>query len=340
MLALVIAMQASALSPLLRTEGQRLKTLPLTEGQQLKTLPRTAVPADIWVNCNHGSDARNGTTPTEAVRTVKHALATHGSGGHQTVHISGGLCPVDEPLVIKTGGPSPDAPFILRGDGKTALSGGVPIKGWAPVGTSSSVLVANVPAWFPLFEIKVLRVGSDLLRRSLWPKPSGNGLSSPNYMFATPWSSGSSDPTGERSLHQLGVDPARMPPANVSLANAYAHVYGCVERDVNSQLTRVLGVGGSTTKPRLEILFRNTFAINQRFQLENIELLVRGEFYHDMLSGKIYVWPPSSAAREAMLRGAPAMVPVTDQLLEINGASNVIIENLTFLDTTYYADGL
>ena len=41
-------------------------------------------------------------------------------------------------------------------------------------------------------EIKVLRIGSSMLRRSRWPKLVGNGLTTPNFMFAQPWSAGSS----------------------------------------------------------------------------------------------------------------------------------------------------
>ena len=81
-----------------------------------------------------------------------------------------------------------------------------------------------------------------------------------------------------------------MPPAMLALQMP-THTSMGVLKGMSTRNSQRPGVGGSTTKPRLEILFQNTFAINQRFQLENIELLVRGEFYHDMLSGKIYVWP-------------------------------------------------
>ena len=201
------------------------------------------------------------------------------------------------------------------------------------------MLVANVPATFPLAEIKILRAGSSVLRRSRWPKLVGSGLTTPNFMFAMPWSSGTADPTGARSLQQLGVDPARMPPANVSVDNSFAHVLGCVEKDVNSQLTRVLATdAGTSEKPLLTIYFRNTFTVNQRFYLENVDLLDEGEYYHDMKAGKLYAWPSGKDARAAML-GLGAVVPVTDQLIEIHGAQHVVVTNFTFLDTTFYADG-
>ena len=44
---------------------------------------------------------------------------------------------------------------------------------------------------------------------------------------------------------------------------SYAHVLGCVENDVNSQLTKVLSVGGSAAKPTLAIEFRNSFNVAQ-----------------------------------------------------------------------------
>ena len=47
---------------------------------------------------------------------------------------------------------------------------------------------------------------------------------------------------------------------------------------------------------------------------------------------------PPPAAQAALLASDGAIAPVTDQLLEVR-AERAVISNLTFLDTTYYADG-
>ena len=115
------------------------------------------------------------------------------------------------------------------------------------------------------------------------------------------------------------------------------HVLGCVERDVNSQLTKVLSIGGNATEPTASIMFRNGFRTNQRYYFENVDWqLEEGEFVHDETNALIYAFPPSAQA--PLLKSDGAVAPVTDQLLEIRG-ENTVVSNLTFLDTTFYADG-
>lgn len=140
----------------------------------------------------------------------------------------------------------------------------------------------------------------------------------------------------------------------------FVHVLGCVEKDVNSQMTRILAtgtdllhfilrfpfsggfvtnyiksLGGSASKPTATINFRGTFTVNQRFHFENVDWeLQEGEFFHDSKAGKLFAWPPESSASGMK----DAVAPVTDQLLEIRGEGSVV-SNLTFLDTTYYSDG-
>jgi hypothetical protein len=101
------------------------------------------------------------------------------------------------------------------------------------------------------------------------------------------------------------------------------------------------GVG----QPTVQILFRNTFTVNQRYYFENVDwgVLEAGEFVHDQLAGKLYLYPPSSAHTMAILAGAGAgagatdgfsghvVAPTTDQLIEIR-SDNVTLSNLTFTD--------
>ena len=72
--------------------------------------------------------------------------------------------------------------FIIRGCGQA-------IGGWRPSPNhpGGEVMVADV-ADFPLPEIKMLRLGGRALRRSRWPKLVGDGLTTPNFAFAMPWS--------------------------------------------------------------------------------------------------------------------------------------------------------
>ena len=143
---------------------------------------------------------------------------------------------------------------------------------------------------------------------------------------------------------------------------------GCVEKDVNSQMTKIISVTpgisaapftdaattvtattatattvtaastaastAATTGPTVNIMFKNTFTVNQRYFFENVDwgVMEEGEFFHDEQHGKLYVYPTASEA--ALLASHGAVAPVTDQLLEVRGR-DVVLSNLTFLDTTY-----
>ena len=278
----------------------------------------------MYVDCKDGSDAHSGASRTAALKTLPKAVSRRPS----VIEVSGGMCSLSKPLLI-------DQPTIIRGDGKTALSGGQAVTGWqpSPRHPGGKVMVADVSS-FPLKEVKLLRLGTASLRRSRWPKLVGDGLTTPNFMFAMEWSSGVPGPNRSYTDHKLGIDPTKLlPGANLSAiaGSGFVHVLGCVEKDVNSQMTRVLSTGGTAAHPTATIRFRGTFTTNQRYYFENVDWnLQEGEFYHDEQAGKLYAWPAASQAEALMVEGAIA--PVTDQLLEIRG-HDTVISNLTFLDT-------
>jgi len=292
-----------------------------------------------------------------------------GGGGAVEVRLAPGVCFLSKPLAADAfggGGASEAAPLLLRGAGPASvLSGGAPLEGWAPVADddgarlangwpAGAVLAADSAAW-PV-EIKGLRVGAALLNRSRFPPLHGEGLDTPNWLFAQPWSAPGAS-SGARHGAWLGVDGAKLRPppaatadAVASLVGAYAHVLGCVEKDVNSQLTKILAVrhstppaaGAASDGPAVQILFRNTFTVAQRFFLENVGwALAPGQFYHDEAVGRLYAWPADAAQRAALLGGGAggAVAPVLDRLVELSHAAHVALANLSFADTTYYADG-
>ena len=255
-----------------------------------------------------------------------------------------GLCSLQSPLQLNsTHSGTTASPFIIAGDGHAVVSGGQVISAWAvsPLHSGGDVLVADVST-FPLNEIKLLRIGASALRRARWPKLVGDGLTTPNFMFAASWSVAHAAPADGLSRQQLGVDPSALPPGhNLSsvAGTAFVHVLGCVEKDVNSQLTRVLSVDGTEAQPTAAINFRNAFTPNQRYYFENVDWqLEEGEFFHDSANQLLYCFP-SAAQRARLLRGEGAISPVLDRLVEIRHASHLIMSNLSFVDTTYFADG-
>eukprot|EP00658_Telonema_sp_P-2_P038797 TRINITY_DN27770_c0_g1_i1.p1 TRINITY_DN27770_c0_g1~~TRINITY_DN27770_c0_g1_i1.p1 ORF type:complete len:227 (-),score=40.66 TRINITY_DN27770_c0_g1_i1:95-775(-) len=212
--------------------------------------------------------------------------------GAQHIHVAGGICNLSSPLQITRS-------VNVHGDGRTAFSGGHQITGWGPSPRhpGSGILVADV-SHFPIPEIKSLRLGGTALLRGRWPKRVGDGLTSPNFMFAMPWSQSVAAPADARTWHGLGIDPTKLPLSAQNFSDrgvwhsTYAHILGCVEKDVNSQLTRVMNVSG-TPEPLCGVLFRNAFTVAQRFYFENVDwgALDPSEFYHDMLNHKLYIYP-------------------------------------------------
>ena len=214
-----------------------------------------------------------------------------------------GVCYLQRPLLV-TGGLQHGARVTIVGEGlRSVVSGGKKVAGWNPVtwpgAPQNAVFAANVSSW-PI-EIKSLRHADKAIPRSRWPKRVGDGSSTPNWLFATDWSThpaGTSD--GARHLHGIGVEPQVLPSGTSvkDLVGAYAHVLGCVENDVNSQLTKVVGIGGSSEQPTLDIFFRNSFNVNQRWYLENVRFALQpGSFFHDASAGLLYYWPGHTHTR-------------------------------------------
>eukprot|EP00939_MAST-03C_sp_MAST-3C-sp1_P005364 g5364.t1 len=251
---------------------------------------------------------------------------------HKAVVIMPGTCFLNDTLFIEN-----MTNITLRSySSNSALSGGRSIGNWTKDPRNMSRYVVDVPKDFPVEEIKSMRVGGSTLRRARWPKKRNNpgGDDASNFLFTTAWSSGTADPSGERSPANLGFDASKLPSmaiasfhanattftSNAQWFSAYVHVLGCVERDVNSQLTRVMDLGGDlqTNSQSVKILFRNMFQPNQRFYFENVDwgVMEPGEFVHDRVNNKLYAVPETIAQASALLRDG-AVVPVLDTLLEI-----------------------
>ena len=332
-------------------------------------LRSTGLPV-VHVDCNSGSDIHGSGSMDAPLRSIQHALHTvHGSTAvrqdlrTKTVELTEGVCHLERPLRLS----GPDTPpTVLRGRGpRSVLSGGKELVGWQPAvwpgAPAGSVFSVDIGGW-PV-EIKSLRHGAMLPARARWPKLDGDGLGAANWLFAQAWSTHPAGKvTAARQLHGLGLDPATLPPAHAtnlsSLVGAYAHVLGCVEKDVNSQLTKVLSAGGTASKPTLGIEFRNSFTLYQRFYLENVCFaLSPGEFFVDEAAHTLFYWPAAAAAAASASGESAATVtadnaapeevaapvgviaPIMDRLIEVNDSHHHHIQNLTFTDTTYYADG-
>ena len=257
----------------------------------------------LHVNCNavqvespDGTRERPFLSLASAVQTAQHLSLTPWII-EVKVLIAKGVCYLKRPLLV-TGGVQHGARVTIVGEGvRSVLSGGKKVTGWTavtwPGAPHNTVFAANVSSW-PV-EIKSLRHADKAIPRSRWPKLVGDGSTTPNWLFATDWSTHPADTSdGARHLHAIGIDPHVLPAGTSAedLLGAYAHVLGCIENDVNSQLTKVVGIGGSSKHPTLDIFFRNSFNVNQRWYLENVRFALQpGSFFHDASAGLLYYWP-------------------------------------------------
>jgi hypothetical protein len=304
---------------------------------------------DYHVDCNFGRPDGDGSTlaPFKSPQAALDAGAnrTTSSAAVVTITIADGICHLEAPLKL---GPSHSSSVLRGRSPRSVLSGGRPLTGWEPVSwpgaPAGSVFAADIHAW-PV-EIKTLRHGSAAVPRARWPALVDDGLSTPNWLFAAGWSTHPPKSTRGRALHGLGIDPTKLPASarNLSdLVGGYAHILGCVEKDVNSQMTKILGIkGSSTTHPLAQVMFRGSFTTNQRYFIENVRWsLSEGTFFVDDDASRIYYWPSSSDADVTTQARAPTGVvaPVLDRIIDLAHVHAHTITNITFTDTTYYSDG-
>ena len=64
-----------------------------------------------------------------------------------------------------------------------------------------------------------------------------------------------------------------------------------------------------------------------------------GSFYHDEAAGLLYYWPLHTDGGYAPTGPVGVVAPTLDRLVELDHATQHTLENLTFVDTTYFADG-
>lgn len=355
--------RAAALSPLLLASPALAASAPggaspvARDAASRDRLPQS--PAQLWVDCQHGSDAAAGVSPEAAVRTIQRALAlrrgeaTPAMFGTGTVIINvvgGRRCEIAAATLTLR---QADSNTILRGDGRTALSGGRAIRNFASSngggGGGGDVLAAAVPPGFPA-ELKGARRGGQLLQRARWPKKVGDGLATSNWLFAMDWShsfcpapcTGSTASTGP-TPQVLGLDPVRLPPrVNLSeLVGSFVHILGNGEKDVLGQVSVIDSVNiTDPARPTVTFRARDHFTVGQRLFLENVPSswqIAEGKFFHDSSANQLFVrLPPSAVGSASELE---VVVPVLETVMALDGAAHIGLSNLTFLDSSYFADG-
>ena len=302
-----------------------------------------------FVDCTSGDDNADGSSILAPLKSIGKALS-HSSS---SIDVRGGFCFLHEPLHI-----TQLDTLTLSGDGKTAISSGRILSEFHKSNEArhknKSVFVSKIPAdVVPMVgEIKQLRVGSKVYTRGRWPKRhrEDDYLTTKNFMFIMPWSNFTNPRTdGERSNIEIGINFDALPEGAQNLTDyrdwmsSYVHVYGCVEKDVNSQLTKILDVGiynFTSSHHTVTVKFRTAPTVDQRFYFENVDWgeLSSGEFIHDEHSNSVYINTGVHRDSDELVENG-AVVPLLETLIHVQHSRNIQISNLSFLDTTFFADG-
>ena len=200
---------------------------------------------ELFVDCEHGSDAASGSSASQPLRTLtfaqKVARQHRGSPAGVIVTVLPGVCELEAPLLLTDddSGVSETARIVWRGLGATISGGTAPSSSWPPSAASGASAAAGAAAageWEPVawpgappsatvwsldvttwpIEIKTMRtVGGDWVPRSPWPKPAADFVRpslaptnySANWLSIDPNLSSNGNDTVLPAVAQLGVRP-------------------------------------------------------------------------------------------------------------------------------------
>lgn len=362
----------SALAPSLTHPSDELRQPPASAALTW-VQARRGQAADVYVDCDHGSDTHTGRSASSAVATLEKArslvrklrsTATFVATGATVVEVRG-KCQLTKALQLtKNDSGTASSPIVWRGMDGAVIGAGRKLTNWtkvnwpgAPLG---SVLRASVPKEdFPLIVtgtgpsasgwIKSLRVitpdasaaliEDQWVARARWPKPTpGNsqaaGFEGKNY------SSGWLSSANWTKHESVGLDPAVVPPEiYADYWNLFVNNFGLDgERDVINDLSRVHAANLSALQPSLSVSLEEGTEKSQRFFLENVQsALAEGEFYVSFNESALYVWP--KAAWKHPDGHVEMVAPLDVHVLNMSNADHVIISNLTFRDSGYEEAG-
>jgi hypothetical protein len=291
------------------------------------------------------------------LRQLRHASPATAAGAPPTVLELSGECLLDRPLAL--GSDDGGAVAWRAGPAGATISGGAVITGWAA--GSATELEADVSAW-PR-PITSLRVGELRRERSRFPSRTADRYKT-GWLFAQRLPDGVATPDAHSCVWcnetlcdgappptphcWLGLDPAKVPrPLLKSLLagnSSWLNVFGTGEADVLNMILPIIDVNVAATAIKIPILpydGRGGFHLYQRLWLENVPAPVPpGEFFFDAAARRLRYTPADAAERAALVANtARAVAPVTDVLLDINGTNDLILHNLTFRDTSFFAVG-
>ena len=279
----------SALAPSLTHSSDELRQPPASTALTW-VQARRGQAADVYVDCDRGSDTHTGRTASSAVATLENArslvrklrsTATFVATGATVIEVRG-KCQLTKALQLtKNDSGTASSPIVWRGMDGAVIGAGRKLTNWTkvnwPGAPPGAVLRASVPKEdFPLIVagtgpsasgwIKSLRVitpdadasaaliEDQWVARARWPKPTPGNSQAAGFEGKN-YSSGWLSSANWTKHESVGLDPAVVPPEiYADYWNLFVDNFGLDgEKDVINDLSRVHAANLSALQPSLSV---------------------------------------------------------------------------------------
>ena len=286
-----------------------------------------------WVGPN-GSDSNDGSAQ-RPFRTLPHALAAvssfSGRRHRRVIAVYGGKYLLDRPLQLT----AEHSGITIRaaGDGPVEISGGRPVTGWERMDQAKNIWRAPVPSEL---RTRQLWVEGRRANRTSTEHPSANDLSEEALGFVT------------AADQPLWSRPGQVEAVFTCPWNASGWAYGkwgttpwdeprcpvqAIERDDETNLTHIIMQQPCLRNARGRQNFTQGVRLPARW--ENVkEDLMPGEWFLDTEDEVLLYIPTSNTLNPQSL---DIVVPRTERLLEVHGASDIGLIGLRFSHSTWLA---
>jgi len=260
--------------------------------------------ADLWVDPVNGKDSNNGTSAQTALKTIQAAktkAASLSANGDVVVILKGGVYDATTPIVFGSSDSGKNGNTITyrAAEGEEVLiSGGTKLTDWTLYDAEENIYVASIPSDARL--TRQFYVDGE-------PQPMARLEQTP-----TDWeridSTGFAVPS-EYKFSELWN------PEHVEMHTLYKWYHN---------IQHFTGVNSSGTAIYLDTNLMPTWIANDYLFIDRI-----GEWYIDRTTNKIYY------KADGTMTGKEAYLPVTEQIINMEYASGITFEGITFSHTSF-----
>ncbi|MBQ7817803.1 MAG: right-handed parallel beta-helix repeat-containing protein, partial [Oscillospiraceae bacterium] len=259
--------------------------------------------ADLWIDPVNGRDTNNGTSEATALKTIQAAktkAATLSANGDVVVILKGGVYDATEPIEFGSSDSGKNGNTITyrAAEGEEVLiSGGEKLTGWTLYDVENNIYVADIPSAAKL--TRQFYVDGE-------PQPIAALEQSP-----TDWeeiSNGFSVPS-KYNFKDLWH------PEHVEMNTLYLWYH---------RIEHFTGINSAGTEIYVDTECLPTWISNDYMFIDRI-----GEWYIDRDTYKIYY------KADGTMDGKEAYLPVTEQVIQMDYASNITFEGITFSHTSF-----